>query len=143
MRGRCLCGQVEFEILGADPRLYQCHCSLCRKQSGSAASAGAIIAKENFRWLSGHDGISSWVADTGFRSHFCSNCGCPVPNPFSTAYFWVPAGLLDHAGPLEIAVHLFVGSKASWDMVSSSGIKFETMPELSRVLELLHAGADA
>ena len=44
MQGKCLCGQVAFEILGAVPKLYQCHCSLCRKQGGSTSNTATIVA---------------------------------------------------------------------------------------------------
>jgi hypothetical protein len=51
MRGNCLCGAIEFEIVGEVRRLYQCHCSLCRKQSGSTSNSALLIESENFRWL--------------------------------------------------------------------------------------------
>ena len=141
MRGKCLCGIVEFEVVGTAPRLYQCHCSLCRKQGGSASNAATIVSAENLRWLSGREHISSWVKDTGFRSDFCSKCGSPLPNPLrSTPYYWVPIGLLDNEQPLEIAAHLFVGSKAPWDVIAPLGTHYETAPELSEFIELLHSG---
>jgi hypothetical protein len=46
MRGNCLCGAVEFEIVGELRRLYQCHCSLCRKQSGSTSNSSLLIESE-------------------------------------------------------------------------------------------------
>ena len=114
MRGHCLCGKVEFEIDGSRFKLYQCHCSLCRRQSGSSSNAAAIISAEKFRWLRGAEFISSWVKDTGFRSDFCSRCGSPVPNPLrNMPYVWVPAGLLEDGGELEIAAHLCVASKTT------------------------------
>ena len=119
MRGKCLCGLVEFEVEGTLPRLYQCHCALCRKQGGSSSNTATIVNAENFRWLSGQEPISSWVKDTGYRSDFCSKCGSPVPNPLrSSPYYWVPVGLLDDDQQLEIAAHLFVGSKAPWDVIA-------------------------
>ena len=71
MHGKCLCGSVEFEVTGNFPKLYQCHCSLCRKQGGSLSNTATIVGAENFHWLSGQEHISSWVKDTGFRSDFC------------------------------------------------------------------------
>ena len=140
MRGKCLCGLIEFEVLGVAPKLYQCHCSLCRKQGGASSNTAAIVAQEQFRWLSGQEHISSWVKDTGFRSDFCSNCCSPVPNPLrSTPYYWVPAGLFEEGVQLIVSAHLFVGSKASWDVIASPGTQYETMPELS---ELLRPDAD-
>ncbi len=130
MRGKCLCETVEFEILGATPKLYQCHCSLCRKQGGSTSNTATIVPLKNFRWLSGQERISSFVKPTGFRSDFCSTCGSTVPNPLrTTPYYWVPSGMLDGSEKLEIAVHLYVGSKASWDTAELSGTQYETMPD--------------
>ena len=141
MRGKCLCGSIEFEITGTVPRLYQCHCSLCRKQGGASSNAAAIVGGEHIRWIGGQEHISSWVKDTGFRSDFCSICGSPVPNPLrSTPYYWVPAGLLEGDVRLEVGAHLFVGSKASWDVICGPGRRYETMPELP---ELLREEGDA
>jgi hypothetical protein len=53
MRGSCLCGDVEFEILGRLPKLYQCHCSLCRKQSGAASNAATIVDAHQMNWVKG------------------------------------------------------------------------------------------
>ncbi len=140
MRGKCLCGLIEFEIAGTFPGLYQCHCSLCQKQSGSSSNTATIVGIENLRWLSGQEHISSWVKDTGFRSDFCSQCGSPVPNPLrNMPYYWVPVGLLDIEQPLQISAHIFVGSKASWDLILPAGTHYETAPELSDFISLLHA----
>lgn len=140
MRCGCLCGQAEFEIVGEIPNLYQCHCSLCRKQSGSTSNTATIIESKNFRWLTGQENISSWVKDNGFRSDFCSKCGAPVPNPLGNApYYWVPAGLLSEKVKSTIVAHLHVGSKASWDGISLPGKQYETMPELAEVINLLQS----
>lgn len=140
MRGQCLCEAVSFEISGAPPMLYQCHCSLCRKQGGSTSNTGTVVASENFRWLSGQERISSFAKPTGFRSDFCSTCGSTVPNPLrNTPYVWVPSGLLDGSEKLEIAVHLYVGSRALWDKAELSGVLFETMPEMNEFARMLQA----
>ena len=129
MRGNCLCGAVKFEIAGEVPRLYQFHCSLCRKQSGSTSNSALLIESENFRWLDGEDTISSYSKESGFRSDFCSRCGSPVPNPLRrTKYVWVPSGLLDGSIPPKVGAHLCVGSKASWDAIPEEGVQFEHLP---------------
>jgi len=130
MQGKCLCEQVKFEITGVTPKLYQCHCSLCRKQGGSTSNTAAIVAAENFRWLSGEQNISSYVKPTGFRSDFCSTCGSTVPNPLrKTRFYWVPSGMFEGSEKLEIAAHLYVGSKAHWDTAPLSGQVYDTMPD--------------
>jgi hypothetical protein len=142
MHGSCLCGQVEFEIDGENFKLYQCHCSLCRKQSGTSSNAGTFVANEHFRWLRGLENISSWKMENGFRSDFCSTCGSPVPNPFGKLpYFWVPAGLLHESGKLEIVAHVCVTSKASWDVIGAQGVRYEHVPDLDELFALLHSPA--
>jgi hypothetical protein len=139
LRGSCLCARVRFEVSGPFPKLYQCHCSLCRKQGGSVSNTGLIVAADRFRWLAGEDGIGKWQRSTGFRSHFCQRCGSTVPNPLrDTGYVWVPAGALDDAGTLEIGAQLFLGSKVTWDLPRSDGLQYETAPSIAEVIAILH-----
>jgi len=138
MRGKCLCGAIEFEINGKLPKAYQCHCSLCRKQSGTAYNTSLMISNDKFRWLVGPENISSYVKDTGYRSDFCSRCGSPVPNPLrDTSYIWVPGGLLEADATIEIGAHLYIGSKAAWDIPPTGGRHYQTMPDLVELIRLL------
>ncbi len=139
MRGRCLCGEIEFEVDGPLPRLYQCHCSLCRKQGGTASNTGLIVAKDKFRWLRGEGHISSWVKDTGFRSHFCSRCGSTVPNPLrNLPWQWVPAGLLEGGAGLQVAAQIYLDSRAPWDPLPVGGRHHAEMPEFGEFIAFLH-----
>ena len=138
LRGSCLCGQVRFQVSGRHRKIYQCHCSLCRKQSGSSSNAALVVSVDDFTWTSGQERILSYVRPTGFRADSCRGCGSPVPNRLrTTTHVWVPAGLLDDDVQLEIAMHLFVGSKARWDQVPSHGAHHETMPALAAFIALM------
>jgi len=144
MRGECICGEIAFEVSGDLPKLYQCHCSICRKQAGTASNTGLIVKQDNFRWLIGQEKVTSYVKPTGFRSDFCSKCGSVVPNPFrDKPYVWVPAGALDDSEPLEIVVHICVGSKASWDtQIPKELAQFEDMPTLTELIDLVHGSSN-
>jgi len=141
MRGECICGEIAFEVSGDLPKLYQCHCSICRKQAGTASNTGMIVKKEHFRWLTGQEKVTSYLKPTGFRSDFCSKCGSVVPNPFrDKPYIWVPAGALDDSEPLEIVAQICVGSKASWDtQIPKELAQFEDMPTLTELIDLVHS----
>jgi hypothetical protein len=144
LHGSCLCGAVRFAIEGPFPQLYQCHCSLCRKQGGSVSNTGLIVRATRFRWLKGEGNIGKWQRSTGFRSHFCSRCGAPVPNPLrETGYVWVPSGLLDGDEPLAIGAQLYLGSKATWARVPDEGLHFDEAPPMAELVALLHAGPGA
>jgi len=140
MRGKCLCGGVEFEVRDPPRRLLQCHCSLCRKQSGAASNAAFVVRSDQLVWHEGQHLVSSYVKPSGFRSDFCSRCGSPVPNRLrSTSYVWVPAGLLEEPCSFAIAMHLFIGSKASWEPTPVSGVLHEEMPAFAEILKGLHS----
>ena len=136
MQGECLCGEVKFEIEGNIPNLYQCHCSLCRKATGSSANAATFVRQESFRWLFGADTISSFQKPTGYRSDFCSVCGSPVPNQLQgMELVWVPAGLLEESFEASVNVHLHLGSAASWERESGKCLRLEAGPESLAALE--------
>jgi len=130
MKGECLCGEVKFEIEGNLPSLYQCHCSLCRKATGSSANAATFVSQECFRWLTGQEAISSFQKPTGYRSDFCSTCGSPVPNQLrGMDLIWVPAGLLEESFDAAVNVHLHLGSAASWERDSGECLRLEAGSE--------------
>ena len=128
MKGSCNCGKVSFEVVGDLTGLYQCHCKLCQKQSGSTSNTATIVSDSDFKWCSGVDSITHWKKDSGFTSHFCKQCGCPVPNKLRESnYYWIPMGLVENFD-IKIIAHLCCSSKANWDDISNSGIKHDEMP---------------
>ncbi len=138
MRGHCLCGGIRFEICGKVPRLYQCHCSLCRRVTGSSANAALIVDREQLVWRRGADLIERYATADGWQSHFCRRCGSPVPNPARGGRaWWVPVGLLEDSAELELGAHLYVGSKAAWDRIADAGTHCDEMPEADELDRLL------
>ena len=126
VRGSCLCGGVRFEIAGRVNPIGMCHCSLCRKVSGVASNATLMTGKDEIKWLAGEDLLQTYTRPTGWRSAFCRTCGSPAPNlhPSGGAY-WIPAGLLDDDPGVGVEMHIFVGSKASWDEIGGSAVQFD------------------
>ena len=132
MKGSCLCGSVTFVVTAEVASLYQCHCSLCQKQSGSTSNTSTIVQEKHFQWVSGEGNVTHWKKHSGFTAHFCKTCGCPVPNPLrGMPYFWIPMGLIDddETRP-KIVSHLNCRSKASWDAILPKTTSMhEEMPE--------------
>jgi hypothetical protein len=126
MRGRCLCGAVQFEVASAGTPIGMCHCSKCRRVSGVASNAEFMVATHQVKWVSGEELATHFALPDGWRTAFCSVCGSPLPklHPTGGAY-WVPAGLIDEPSGLQVAGHIFVGSKASWDDIAGDAPQFE------------------
>ena len=57
IRGSCLCGRVRFEVDRLTGPFELCHCSRCRKVTGSAFAATVGAMAEDFRWLCGAESI--------------------------------------------------------------------------------------
>ena len=143
MQGKCLCGGVSFSLSGELPNLYQCHCSLCRKVTGSSSNAAFRIDRDQLSWNSGEELIQEYQSETGFKSHFCSRCGSPLPNlTAQDSAWWVPVGLLEGDQGLQVGAHVFVGSRAGWDVVAESGQQFDEMPDAEALSALLRRPAD-
>jgi hypothetical protein len=53
MKGTCLCGAVQYAVLGSANYSGFDHCSRCRKATGSAFAAEIICHAAEFRWASG------------------------------------------------------------------------------------------
>ena len=142
-KGNCLCGAIEFNITDIGENIYQCHCSLCRKQGGSASNTGTVVPLNHLQWTKGQENIRSWVKDSGFRSDFCSICGSPVPNPLRDFdYYWIPVGTLED-GPYHIVANIYTNSKASWSHVAATGKQFDTMPEFEEFISMLRCSGHA
>ncbi len=53
MKGSCLCGAVQYAVLGSAIYFGFDHCSRCRKATGSAFAAEVICNTAEFGWISG------------------------------------------------------------------------------------------
>jgi hypothetical protein len=132
LKGSCLCGGMRFEITGTHSKISLCHCSLCRKTSGTGSSAAIVVGYDQLNWLSGLELVTN-----GPKHSFCRVCGAHAPdsNPRKTLYV-VPVGILDDNPELLVGQHIFVGSKAHWDVIGEDGarqfVDASTEPPLPR-----------
>lgn len=119
LEGKCLCGAVAFEIDGNVSQMEACHCSRCRKTSGSAFSTALLCAAKSFRWVRGEREITAFQLPSGFAHDFCSVCGSPTPTlkPIDGKVVPIPAGSLESDPGTRIQWHAFVSSKATWDQI--------------------------
>ena len=121
--GQCNCGAVAFEVRAELSDVFICHCSICRRYTGSGGIAVAITDNQQFRWLRGENQITTWKKpDADWQAHFCRLCGSALPGPNDEARMFIPAGLISDGGEnLGVAHHIWVGSKAVWDEIGDAG----------------------
>jgi hypothetical protein len=115
--GGCLCGRVAFRISGAFESFFLCHCSRCRKGSGSAHGANIFSSKASIAWLSGREDVATFrVPGTRHERSFCTACGSALPGVHAeSGLLVVPAGCIDSAIAIRPMAHICCASRASWD----------------------------
>ena len=122
--GRCLCGGIQYEIDGTIGPIDYCHCSYCRRASGSAFAANASIMAGTFRLRSGEALLKEYEASPGKFRCFCSNCGSPI----YARHVGAPDLLRIRMGTVTSEVetrpsgHYDVESKASWYTIGDDGL---------------------
>jgi len=115
--GKCLCGEVAIKIQGAISDIIHCHCSLCRKNSGTAYATNGFINTAEFEIISGELSLSTFSLKPGRKRHFCSKCGSPVfsSNEDDPTRLRIRLGIIDTEISERPMSHNFVTSKANWD----------------------------
>lgn len=74
--GRCLCGTVRFEALGAPKWVAWCHCESCRRATGAPAAAYAGYPAEAVRFTAALPTL--YPSSPGVERGFCACCGSPL-----------------------------------------------------------------
>ncbi len=128
-RGSCLCGAVRFVVKGKISAVGQCHCSQCRKVSGTNGNAVFLVRKENFAWLEGEGHWKRFALPSGWSVLRCKTCGSPLPDSHDGERVWVIAGLMDDDLGVSIERHIFCGSRADWDREAEGARSFDEWPE--------------
>lgn len=128
--GSCLCGSVKFEIEGEFKKFFLCHCSRCRKTSGSAHCANLFAPSAKLNWISGKEKVSFYRhQDTNFARNFCSVCSTLLPLYVEARdIVATPAGCLDTNVDISPQAHIFTDSKGNWDDILNDTSTFEKMP---------------
>ena len=131
MIGSCLCGGIKYEI---DPpfKIFQyCHCSRCRKFTGSVHSANLFVPVSQFRWLEGQGQVGKYDLKEAkyLTTSFCKQCGSSMPwEVKGIPNIVVPVGTLDEDPKIKPQQNIYCSSQASWYVESSELPKYAELP---------------
>jgi hypothetical protein len=117
LRGSCLCGTVGYQVSAPFLRFAHCHCSRCRKATGSAHVTNLYVAPDRFRWTTGEAEVVRYDLPTAasFATTFCRRCGSPLPHHTrSGREVVVPAGSLDDEPSIRPTSHIFTDAVPAW-----------------------------
>lgn len=131
LRGSCLCGAVKYEVSGEPTRFLHCHCSRCRKATGTGHASNLFLQPGALKWISGEEHVRSFKLPEAkrFTNSFCASCGSRLPRQAAgTDIVMIPAGTLDDEPPVAPQARIFQGSRAGWSCGDDRLPAFEEYP---------------
>jgi hypothetical protein len=125
LTGGCLCDGVRFEVSEPPIEAGYCHCTRCRRRTGTAAAVTAALAPGSLRVVAGEELLRSFdPGDGGFLKFFCSACGSAMwsRHPEDTDLFGVRLGAFDGDPGVRPSFRQFVAYAAPWEPIPDDGL---------------------
>lgn len=130
--GGCQCGAVRYQIAGALPPAYACHCGECQKQSASAFSISFAIPFARIE-VYGEPVMFEVTGYSGAAKHcyFCPGCGTRLWHRSARApeSATLKVGTLDDTSGIAPSFHLWTSRKQGWVVLDPAVPAYETQPE--------------
>jgi hypothetical protein len=118
LAGECLCGAVHYVVADEFAYAANCHCSNCRRTTGSAFKPFAGIGRDKLAITNGADNLMIFGDENGNDTH-CRLCGSLLYSVVRDgAYVHVAMGTLVDDPAIRPTKHIFVGSKAPWFIIT-------------------------
>lgn len=130
LSGSCLCGRVRYTVSGEAQRFYHCHCSRCRKASGTG-HASNIFLQGSLTWNSGAELVRTFKLPEAerFTNSFCEVCGSRMPRFIEKlGMVFIPAGSLEDEPDIRPQARIFLESRAQWSCDEAALPGFEQYP---------------
>ena len=129
--GSCLCGKIRYRFEAPIKIFQYCHCSRCRKFTGSAHASSIIVDPSNFEWLSGEEYLGRYELPEAkhYATTFCKNCGSSLPwLAQSGKTVVIPAGTLDEDPEARPEQNVYYADRAPWYEESGNLKKYDALP---------------
>ena len=129
LNGSCLCGKVQIEVPDEFEYMGNCHCSECRKFTGSDYSSVGGLSSEKFRFKAGEDYVSLFQKSEETELAFCRICGSSLfSKKLKTGKHNIRLGILDDIPTHKPNFHIFTSSKAPWNDITDNLMQFDKGP---------------
>lgn len=113
LEGGCYCGDVRYQASGYPLRVMHCHCTICRRTSGSAVVTWITFPVVEFQWTKG---TPTGLKSTGPATrNFCSKCGSHMVFTIDGAKeLDITVGSLDNPNTFQPMYHIFNDTRIPW-----------------------------
>jgi hypothetical protein len=112
LKGSCLCGEVRYTVADEFEYALICHCSQCRRVTGSAFKPFGGILRTRLKVTRG---TVKRYGDAKTHDAHCKTCGSLLYSIVRDGkYAHVTYGTLIDPPSLAPTAHIFADSKAAW-----------------------------
>lgn len=125
LSGSCYCGAIRYKVTDAFTYALNCHCSQCRRVTGSAFKPFAGVERAKLKITKGKDHLLIYGEEANHDAH-CRLCGSLLYSIVRDgAYAHVTLGTLIDVPSIRPTAHIFVGSKAPWFTITDKLPQYE------------------
>ena len=123
--GTCMCRDVHYRVADEFRYAMNCHCSNCRRTTGSAFKPFAGIERARLEITQGADRTMLMGEPENNDTH-CARCGSLLYSVVRDGQFvHVAMGTLVDTPTIRPTHHIFVGSKAPWFTITDDLPQYE------------------
>jgi hypothetical protein len=129
LHASCLCGAVRLSLPDQFDYMGNCHCSECRKFSGSDYASVGGLDGDKVTIVQGEEVLSRYQKSPETALAFCRQCGSSLfSQKRSSGKINLRLGILDDVPSQQPNFHIFVGAKAPWYRISDDCPQLDTRP---------------
>ena len=135
--GRCACGQVRYRMTARPLIVHACHCSECRRLTGSAFALNALVESDRVEIVAGEPQPAAVAGASGRDQTIlrCPRCRVALWSHypgFGPKVAFVRVGTLDEPARLPPDIHIHAGSKLPWLELPASAVAVADFYELEK-----------
>jgi len=124
-KGRCTCGEIEYELTKAPMFVHCCHCTWCQRETGSAFAINALIEADNVQLIKGCPEKIDVPTESGTGQQIsrCPSCKTALWSNYGAAkdrVCFIRVGTLDDPDTCPPDIHIFTSSKQKWVVLNDS-----------------------
>ena len=124
-RGKCACGEVEYEMSASPMFVHCCHCTWCQRETGSAFAINALIESDKVVLLSGYPEFITNPSNSGIGQTIarCACCKTALWSNYGAAkeaVSFLRVGTLNNPNTYPPDIHIFTSTKQEWVQLDSA-----------------------
>jgi hypothetical protein len=123
--GGCLCGAVRYRVSGVPENLCYCHCTSCRRATGSVMVAWASFLYSTYAVTKGR--VQEVATSRGVTRGHCAACGSSLTYQHERQQETIDITIatLDEAMELAPVAHIWVQDKLPWVSIDDGLARYQ------------------